>query len=257
MNNSRKVGDMKQSRGFGFLIAAVALVASITASAYEDDYLTITGDESVRTNWVGERVVYIFTNTASAATATFKQNMTLQEILLVGGGGAGGGFKGGGGGGGGVISDATAAFCAEGATFSVTVGKGGIATSAGGGGAGRTGAKPGGGGAGYGDPSSFTFQGNTRTAFGGGGGGSDSGTGAGDPSKMTPAVSIGCGGGAGAKMAGNQTDEYYTSTQGCSGGKGGMAPTVAQAAAVRSRPGRMALAAAPKLIVRRAMVVRA
>ena len=100
-------------------LAFLAVVSlAVTASAYEDDYLAITGDESVRTNWVGERVVYIFTNTASAATATFKQNMTLQEVLIVGGGGAGGGFKGGGGGGGGVISNATAAFCAEGATFS-------------------------------------------------------------------------------------------------------------------------------------------
>lgn len=195
-------------------LAFLAVVSlAVTASAYEDDYLTITGDESVRTNWVGERVVYIFTNTASAATATFKQNMTLQEVLIVGGGGAGGGFKGGGGGGGGVISDATTAFCAEGATFSVTVGKGGIGNAS------RNAAEPQSTGAGYGDPSSFTFQGNTRTAFGGGGGGSDN---APDrmPSKMDGSVFIGCGGGAGAKTGDNQTAEYYTASQGCCGGTG-------------------------------------
>ncbi len=78
------------------MLAALAAVTFVSlglssAFAYEDDYLSAT-DDLVRTNWVGNRVVYIFTNTASAATITFKQAMTYREALVVGGGGSGGGF---------------------------------------------------------------------------------------------------------------------------------------------------------------------
>ena len=141
----------------------LATVAGVlfTASAYEDDYVTITGGESVSTNWVDGRVVYVFTNTASAATMTFKADMTLRDALVVGGGGAGGGVVGGGGGGGGVVTLAVSRVVFEGTELGITVGRGGTPASAGG-----YGNQSGGG-----TSSSVTFNSSPYLeAFGGGGG---------------------------------------------------------------------------------------
>ena len=136
-------------------------VAAFGAWAYEDDYVTITGDESVSTNWVDGRVVYVFTNTASAATMTFKADMTLRDALVVGGGGAGGGVIGGGGGGGGVVTLAVSRVVFEGTELGITVGRGGTPASASG-----YGNQSGGG-----TSSSVTFNSSPYLeAFGGGGG---------------------------------------------------------------------------------------
>ena len=191
-------------------------VLPMTIFAYEDDFMAIDlgANATVATNWVGDRLVYVFTNVANAtasSTLTLKQVMTLEEALVVGGGGAGGGFKGGGGGGGGVIYDETSVFMAAGSELSVSVGAGGI------GNANRNAAQPQGNGAGYGYPSSLHYGDTDIVAYGGGGGGSDAST-RGASSKMTADVSIGCGGGAGAYTTSNQTDQYYTPSQGYYGG---------------------------------------
>ena len=219
MSLSRFLSCSRRGLAFGAVLASV-LGASNSAFGYVDDYVTIAADDSVRTNWVGDRVVYIFTNTASAVSVIFNQNMTLQEVLIVGGGGAGGGFKGGGGGGGGVIDLTTPTLCVAGSTATVSVGKGGIAKSADGGSSNRTAAEPQLRGAFYGSSSSLTIGGSTTTAFGGGGGGSDAGDASGEPSKNNGTVFIGCGGGSGAKTIKYQTSEYYTSEQGWYGGTG-------------------------------------
>lgn len=189
------------------MLAALAAVTFVSlglssAFAYEDDYLSAT-DDLVRTNWVGNRVVYIFTNTASAATITFKQAMTYREALVVGGGGSGGGCAGGGGGGGGVISQVQDKYCAPGATMSVTVGKGAV------GGTSINGP--------HGSHSVLVFGDETLTAFGGGGGGCYTGAGGGIP---PTGAEIASGGGAGAKSkTASQVDgEGYTAGQGHPGG---------------------------------------
>ena len=183
-----------------FLIVSLGLIG--VTRAYEDEFLTIVGDESVRTNWVGNRVVYVFTNTASAVSATFRQKMTLEEALVVGGGGAGGGFHGAGGGGGGILDLTARTFCPESAQISLTVGKGGAGN---GNGVGRPGSS-----------SSVTIGGVTSTARGGGGGGcgtsslpstGSNGSGGG----------AGCPGGSGAASVLASSDEY-TSGQGNPGG---------------------------------------
>ena len=167
MNTWRKVG----------CCLAFAAGVAFGAMAYEDDYVTITGDESVSTNWVDGRVVYVFTNTASAATVTLKQAMTLEEALVVGGGGAGGwgyvtptdyqNYGGGaGGGGGGVVLTNLVDVLAAGGELSVSVGAGGLpdeyydAENC---------PAPQGG---NGQPSTLVFGERTIKAFGGGGGGS-------------------------------------------------------------------------------------
>ena len=105
-------------------------VAAFGAWAYEDDYVTITGDESVSTNWVDGRVVYVFTNTASAATMNFRTAMTLRDALVVGGGGAGGSVIAGGGGGGGVVTLEVSRVIFEGTTMGIKVGSGGTPVAA-------------------------------------------------------------------------------------------------------------------------------
>lgn len=110
--------------------AAAAASVSLNAVGYEDDYLSVAGDESVRRMAVDGRLVYIFTNASVAATVTLKQKLTLEEALVVGGGGGGGGYMfGGGGGGGGVWHDTSWSVFGAGSSFSVTVGVGGIGCS--------------------------------------------------------------------------------------------------------------------------------
>ena len=112
-------------RKVGCCLATVAGL-SFAAQAYEDAYITTT-DDSVVFKEVGGRKVYVFTNTAEAATVTFKQAMTLEEALLVGGGGAGGwgGGYGAGGGGGGVVWTNLLRTVAADEGLSVFVGTGG------------------------------------------------------------------------------------------------------------------------------------
>ena len=112
--------------------AAAAFVAgiSLNAVAYEDDYLSVVGDESVRMEAVDGRLVYIFTNASTVATVTLKQKLTLEEALVVGGGGGGGGkLMSGGGGGGGVWHDTSWRTVDAGSSISVTVGAGGAGNS--------------------------------------------------------------------------------------------------------------------------------
>ena len=193
------MGELEMKRIL-FLIVSLGLIG--VTRAYEDEFLTIVGDESVRTNWVGNRVVYVFTNTASAVSATFKQKMTLEEALVVGGGGAGGGFHGAGGGGGGVLDLTARTFCPESAQISLTVGKGGASN---GNGVGNSGS-----------PSSVTIGGVTSTAHGGGGGGCGT-------SALPSTGSNGSGGGAGCPSGSGAASvfanaEEYTIGQGQPGG---------------------------------------
>ena len=103
----------------------VAAVAAFGAFGYEDEFIS-TSDETVRTNWVGDEIVYVFTNAAAVATVTLKQTMVLENALVVGGGGAGGNTVGGGGGGGSVakLSGRRAIQAEE--SLTVEVGAGGV-----------------------------------------------------------------------------------------------------------------------------------
>ena len=138
--------------------AAAAASVSLNAVAYEDDYLSVVGDESVRMEAVDGRLVYIFTNASTVATVTLKQKLTLEEALVVGGGGGGGGNLMSGGGG--VIHDTAWRTVDAGSHLGVTVGAGG---------AGWPGSS-GGGYGGDGGASVFTSGDRAVTAPGGGGG---------------------------------------------------------------------------------------
>ncbi len=218
MNHHKKFSSI-------LLLFLLSFSSTLTALAYEDEYISVALGANGCVTRVnnGERIVYVFSNLVNTATVsstiTMKETMTLAESLIVGGGGAGGGFKGGGGGGGGVLYSDTESFVSTGSEIELTVGAGGIGNTN------RKAAKPQDIGAGYGSPSSLTLSGVTTTAYGGGGGGSD-GSSQGVPSKITNDITIGSGGGAGAYTASNQTDEYYTPSQ---GNYGGMAAAKASA----------------------------
>ena len=114
-----------------FVFAALLAFSSF---AFEDDYLSSNDDCLVRKN-IGDRLVYIFTNTNALAKVVLKRPMTLEEALVVGGGGAGGcaaknaGNSGsGGGGGGGFVHTNLCAFLCEGSILSLRVGAGGNPT---------------------------------------------------------------------------------------------------------------------------------
>lgn len=195
------------------LLAMIAAVCVLGAWAYEDEFVTID-DETVVAKTVGDRQVYVFTNTA--ATVTLKTALTLEEALLVGGGGAGGWSiltpdedrnNGGscGGGGGGVIWTNCVSALTAGKTLEIAVGAGGDpeANSDGGAVSGPRGGK--------GGDTSLAFGSVTLTAFGGGGGG-------GYGQKYPTSGRIGSGGGF-VKVANydyqyTYDGTYYTSSQG-------------------------------------------
>ena len=151
---------------------------------------------------VGDRHVYVITNTSMDVQLLTKQPLTLVEALVVGGGGAGAALKGGGGGGGGVVDDTIPRLVDAGTLFTIKVGKGGVGTTT------RfTAAK--------GEATTLSFAGNEFTAFGGGGGGSDKQSGW----MPSQGGDIGSGGGTGSggSIAHKDGDDY-TESQGNPGG---------------------------------------
>ena len=142
-------------------LACLAAVAGLSfgASAYDDGFVTCD-DDSVVSKSFGTRRVYVFTNTAAAATLTASRQLTLEEWLVVGGGGAGGCNIGGGGGGGGVVHAVPRTAVGAGTDFVASVGKGGLAPSSGKGAGGQ------------GGHSSLAFGSISTNAWGGNGGSS-------------------------------------------------------------------------------------
>ena len=119
MNKSHKV-----------ISCLIVAVTAISARAdYSDACLEVSG-AAPECRVLGNRRVYIFTDTSAAVSVTTKKALTLEETLVVGGGGGGGGGIGGGGGGGGVVRSDSPRTVAEGATFTVTIGAGGTSQSA-------------------------------------------------------------------------------------------------------------------------------
>ena len=118
MNMSRKLASC--------LFAAAA--AFVARADYSDACLEVTG-AAPECRVLGNRRVYIFTDTSAAVSVTTKKALTLEETLVVGGGGGGGGGIGGGGGGGGVVHSNSPRTVSGGATFTVTVGAGGTSKS--------------------------------------------------------------------------------------------------------------------------------
>jgi len=167
-----------------------------------DDTCVRSLDASIVTNEVDGRYVYSVTSTASTVALIVKQDLTLEEMLVVGGGGAGAGLKGGGGGGGGVIYDTNRKFVLAGSTITVSVGKGATGTTT------RSTAAKGG-------ATSVTVGDAETVAYGGGGGGSDG------YSNWHPSQGgqIGSGGGMGAGGNISHLDgDDYTASQGKPGG---------------------------------------
>ena len=100
-------------------------VLSRTFAITEDENVSTTAASSYRL-LVGDNLVYVFTNAASAQTITARKNLFLADALLVGGGGAGGINFGGGGGGGGVVAlDGVNFSLAPGESLEFSVGAGG------------------------------------------------------------------------------------------------------------------------------------
>ena len=186
--------------------------ATVTATGkgdYEGDVLSrtfaITEDENVSTTaassyrlLVGDNLVYVFTNAASAQTITARKNLFLADALLVGGGGAGGINFGGGGGGGGVVAlDGVNFSLAPGESLEFSVGAGGKPSTSTAAGNSR-----------YGGNSSISIGDRFYFAKGGGGGGNVN---------QTAGLSGGSGGG-GAKGANGGAG---TAGQGYAGAKAG------------------------------------
>ena len=205
--------------GTGVYPGATASSAfNISATLLEDDNISTT-ESSARRLDIGDKYVYIFTNSASASSVTLKRNLVLTDVLLVGGGGAGGNTMAGGGGAGGVIELAGiyAGYEAN-DTIAFTVGEGGATA---------TGQNRGG----NGGDTVLTLGETTHTAKGGGGGG-------GWGSSYTVGVSGGSGGGStrngsvglgveGQGHAGGRSASGNTSSTGGGGGAGesGHGPT--------------------------------
>ena len=194
------------------LVAAVVAGTSLTASAYEDKYVTCDADgverlsvtdESVSPN---ELVVYTITNTA-ATSLTLKQGLRLLYATVVGGGGAGGNTMGGGGGAGGVIVTNLNEQFASGSAFAVSIGLGGVP------GTGQLGG-------GNGGDTTLGYGGTEVTGKGGGGGdgwsgaSSSGGSGGGGSNGRDGSAGTEGQGYAGAKSGGN-------SASGGGGGAGG------------------------------------
>ena len=182
----------------------VAAVAAFGAFGYEDEFIS-TSDETVRTNWVGDKIVYVFTNAAATTTVTFKRQMSVEQTLVVGGGGAGGWTIGGGGGGGEVRYSSAVHIVEPDEQATLTVGAGGDVN-----GIGTTWKTGGNGGA-----SELVLGGETITAYGGGGGASYD--------TKTPNTGTLASGGGSANGSGTapQDGVHYTSGRGYPGGGSG------------------------------------
>ena len=113
------------------LTAAAILYGAFAAQADYSDENIATTDDSVRRLEVGGKSVYVFTNAASAHTATVKREILLTDYLVAGGGGGGGNTSGGGGGAGGVtnVTGLIGKSLAGNDIFTVSVGAGGAGSS--------------------------------------------------------------------------------------------------------------------------------
>ncbi|MBR2939613.1 MAG: hypothetical protein IKC15_07140, partial [Kiritimatiellae bacterium] len=172
-------------------------VLSRTFAITEDENVSTTAASSYRL-LVGDNLVYVFTNAASAQTITARKNLFLADALLVGGGGAGGINFGGGGGGGGVVAlDGVNFSLAPGESLEFSVGAGGKPSTSTAAGNSR-----------YGGNSSISIGDRFYFAKGGGGGGNVN---------QTAGLSGGSGGG-GAKGANGGAG---TAGQGYAGAKAG------------------------------------
>ena len=135
-------------------------VVSRTFAITEDENVSTADTAAYRLD-VGDNVVYVFTNAASAQTITARKGLFLAKALLVGGGGAGGINFGGGGGGGGVVAlDDVNFSLAPGESLRFTVGVGGKPSTSTAAGNGR-----------YGGDTSIYIGDKFYRAKGGGGGG--------------------------------------------------------------------------------------
>lgn len=162
-------------------------------------------DFSVRRINVGDRIVYIFTNTTDVFTFRALVNLTLADALVVGGGGSGGHTVGGGGGGGAVVTSTVQRVMIAGREYSLSVGAGGLHATIGGFPSGF-----------QGGTSTLTFQdASSLVAYGGGGGGGF------QKSPTSSATGeIASGGGSGTDSAGVD-GVNYSSAFGNIGGTGG------------------------------------
>ena len=129
---------------------------SVLAVGVQNEFIATT-DAAADIRMFGTRVVCVLTNASlSTIHVEARQQLTLEECLVVGGGGAGGYNMGGGGGGGGVLYSAPRALIGAGAHFLASVGAGGLAQNG----------KPGS----QGGHSSLAFGDDSLVAFGGNGG---------------------------------------------------------------------------------------
>ena len=186
-------------------------------------------DLSVRRINVGDRIVYIFTNTTDVFTFRALVNLTLADALVVGGGGSGGHTVGGGGGGGAVVTSTVHRVMSAGRECSLSVGAGGLHQTEGGYPSGV-----------QGGTSTLTFQDATSlVAYGGGGGGGY---------QKSPTLSaigeIASGGGSGTYSAGADGVNYSSAFgniggtgTGNYGGGGGGAGTAGQNSSVKGGDG--------------------
>lgn len=186
-------------------------------------------DLSVRRINVGDRIVYIFTNTTDVFTFRALVNLTLADALVVGGGGSGGHTVGGGGGGGAVVTSTVHRVMSAGRECSLSVGAGGLHQTEGGYPSGV-----------QGGTSTLTFQDATSlVAYGGGGGGGY------QKSPTSSATGeIASGGGSGTKSAGVDGANYSSAFgniggtgSGNYGGGGGGAGTAGQNSSVKGGDG--------------------
>ena len=164
-------------------------------------------DFSVRRINVGDRIVYIFTNTTDVFTFRALANLTLADALVVGGGGSGGHTVGGGGGGGAVVTSTVQRVMIAGKEYSLSVGAGGLHQTEGGYPSGV-----------QGGTSTLTFQdASSLVAYGGGGGGGYQKS---PTSSATGEIASGGGSGGGGKYSAGADGVNYSSAFGNIGGTG-------------------------------------
>ena len=178
----------------------------VISSMVRDEYAAYD-DLSVRRIRVGDRIVYIFTNTTDVFTFRALVNLTLADALVVGGGGSGGHTIGGGGGGGAVVTSTVQRVMIAGREYFINVGAGGLHATTGGFASGV-----------QGGTSTLTFQdASTLVAYGGGGGG---GYNKGPTSSATGEIASGGGSGAGGTFSAGNDGVNYSSVFGHIGGTG-------------------------------------
>jgi hypothetical protein len=165
---------------YRFNIVATANGISETSN---DFTLTIKAPVRVRFTTAGA-TVELGTVVTTSTSITFPPELTSTELLIVGGGGAGGGDDGGGGGGGGAVGYSAAFPVTGGQTVSLSIGAGGLGSTA----RGQSGSAtvfgslsaPGGGGGGQSNPDyegiSGGSGGGASQSYSGGGPGSECGT---------------------------------------------------------------------------------